>query len=271
MRRMGTPGAGISLPRWVYVPAVLGALFVVLPLVAMAVKVDWAHFWPLITSTPSQAALLLSLRTAVASTALCVLLGVPMALVLARSNGGFVRAVRPLILLPLVLPPVVGGIALLYAFGRLGLLGQYLETAGIRIAFTTTAVVLAQTFVSLPFLVIALEGRRPHGRSRLRPGGRDAGGPSGDRVVAGDAAAAGARPGLRCGAGVRPFAGRVRRHADLRRVPAGRHPDAARWRSTCSARATRTRRWRCRFCWSRWPRSSCSVWASRRVSGWSAA
>ncbi len=123
MRRMGTPGAGISLPRWAYVPAVLGALFVVLPLVAMAVKVDWAHFWSLITSTPSQAALLLSLRTAVASTALCVLLGVPMALVLARSDGGFVRAVRPLILLPLVLPPVVGGIALLYAFGRMGLLG----------------------------------------------------------------------------------------------------------------------------------------------------
>lgn len=65
---------------------------------------------------------------------------------------------RPLILLPLVLPPVVGGLALLYAFGRLGLLGHYLEAAGIRIAFTTTAVVLAQTFVSLPFLVIALEG-----------------------------------------------------------------------------------------------------------------
>jgi len=68
------------------------------------------------------------------------------------------RLVRPLILLPLVLPPVVGGIALLYVFGRLGLLGHYLEAAGIRIAFTTTAVVLAQTFVSLPFLVIALEG-----------------------------------------------------------------------------------------------------------------
>ena len=65
---------------------------------------------------------------------------------------------RPLILLPLVLPPVVGGIALLYAFGRLGLIGEYLDAAGIQIAFTTTAVVLAQTFVSLPFLVIALEG-----------------------------------------------------------------------------------------------------------------
>jgi len=87
-----------------------------------------------------------------------VLLGVPMALVLARSDTRVVRMARPLILLPLVLPPVVGGIALLYAFGRLGLIGEYLNGAGIQIAFTTTAVVLAQTFVSLPFLVIALEG-----------------------------------------------------------------------------------------------------------------
>ncbi len=141
-----------------YVPAVLGAVFVVLPLVAMAVKVDWTNFWSLITSDASQAALLLSLRTAAASTAFCLALGVPMALVLARNDGRIVRTLRPLILLPLVLPPVVGGIALLYAFGRLGLLGSYLEAAGIRIAFTTTAVVLAQTFVSLPFLVIALEG-----------------------------------------------------------------------------------------------------------------
>jgi molybdate transport system permease protein len=142
----------------VYPTAGLGAAFVVLPLVAMAVKVDWTNFWSLITSDASQAALLLSLRTAAVSTALCLLLGVPMALVLARNDGRIVRALRPLILLPLVLPPVVGGIALLYAFGRLGLLGSYLEAAGIRIAFTTTAVVLAQTFVSLPFLVIALEG-----------------------------------------------------------------------------------------------------------------
>ncbi len=87
-----------------------------------------------------------------------MLFGVPLALVLARRRGRRFGRCAPLILLPLVLPPVVGGLALLYAFGRLGLLGQYLEAAGIRIAFTTTAVVLAQTFVSLPFLVIALEG-----------------------------------------------------------------------------------------------------------------
>ncbi len=147
-----------SLPRWVYLPAAIGAVFVVLPLLAMAAKVDWARFGPLITSPASRAALLLSLRTAAASTLLCLILGVPLALVLARHRGRAVRLLRPLILLPLVLPPVVGGIALLYVFGRLGLIGHYLEGFGVRIAFTTTAVVLAQTFVSLPFLVIALEG-----------------------------------------------------------------------------------------------------------------
>lgn len=158
MRRSGAHRTQPPLPRWAYVPAVLGAAFVVLPLLAMTINVDWTDFGSLITSDASRAALLLSLRTAAASTALCLILGVPMALVLARHDGRLVRALRPLILLPLVLPPVVGGIALLYAFGRLGLLGSYLEAAGIRIAFTTTAVVLAQTFVSLPFLVIALEG-----------------------------------------------------------------------------------------------------------------
>jgi molybdate transport system permease protein len=151
-----TTSAG--LPRWIYVPAVVGALFVVLPLVAVAARVDWPQFWSLITSQSSVTALVLSLKTAAASTMLCLLLGVPMALVLARSDSRLVRMARPVILLPLVLPPVVGGIALLYVFGRLGLIGQYLNAAGIQIAFTTTAVVLAQTFVSLPFLVIALEG-----------------------------------------------------------------------------------------------------------------
>jgi molybdate transport system permease protein len=147
-----------GLPRWIYLPAALGAIFVVLPLVAVAARVDWSQFWSLITSTSSLTALKLSLKTSAASTTLCIALGVPMAMVFARNESKLVRWTRPLILLPLVLPPVVGGIALLYAFGRLGLIGQYLDAAGIHIAFTTSAVVLAQTFVSLPFLVIALEG-----------------------------------------------------------------------------------------------------------------
>jgi len=147
-----------GLPRWIYVPAAVGALFVAVPLAAMAIKVNWPQFGALITARSSRIALLLSLRTAAASTALCLVLGVPLALVLARSGARLMRPVRPLILLPLVLPPVVGGIALLYTFGKLGLLGRNLEAAGIHIAFSTTAVVLAQTFVSLPFLVISLEG-----------------------------------------------------------------------------------------------------------------
>lgn len=149
---------GVSLPRWVYPPAAAGVLFVVVPLLAMALRVDWSNLGTLVGSPSARAALLLSVKTATASTLLCLLLGVPLALVLARHSGPLIRALRPLVLLPLVLPPVVGGLALLYAFGRLGLLGQHLEAAGIRIAFTTTAVVLAQAFVSLPFLVIALEG-----------------------------------------------------------------------------------------------------------------
>ena len=150
-------GHGV-LPRWIHVPAAFGALFVVLPLIAVVARVDWPDLPALITSASSLAALVLSLKTAAASTALCIVLGVPMAMVLARSDGRVVTWLRPLVLLPLVLPPVVGGIALLYAFGRLGLLGRYLDAAGIQIAFSTTAVVMAQTFVSLPFLVIALEG-----------------------------------------------------------------------------------------------------------------
>jgi molybdate transport system permease protein len=148
----------VGLPVWIYLPAAIGALFVIVPLVAILLKIDWAHFIPLITSESSRAALVLSLKTAAASTAVCVLIGVPMALVLARGKFPGQSILRALVLLPLVLPPVVGGIALLYTFGRQGLLGQQLEVLGIRIAFSTTAVVLAQSFVSLPFLVVSLEG-----------------------------------------------------------------------------------------------------------------
>jgi len=148
----------VGLPAWTYLPATAGALFVIVPLIAILGKIDWPHFIPLVTSESSRAALLLSLKTAAASTAVCVVLGVPLALVLARGRFKGLRVLRALVLLPLVLPPVVGGIALLYTFGRQGLLGQYLDLCGIRIAFSTTAVVLAQSFVSLPFLVVSLEG-----------------------------------------------------------------------------------------------------------------
>ncbi|KGN32891.1 molybdate ABC transporter permease [Knoellia sinensis KCTC 19936] len=146
------------MPRWLLLPAGLGALLVAVPIVAMALTVDWANFGALVTSDASTDALLLSLRTAAVSTLLCLLLGIPLAAVLARSSGAATTALRSLVLLPLVIPPVVGGIALLQAFGRRGVLGSTLEVLGLEIAFSTTAVVIAQTFVAMPFLVLSVEG-----------------------------------------------------------------------------------------------------------------
>jgi molybdate transport system permease protein len=131
---------------------------VLLPLAAIIARIRWSHFLALVTSESSLAALTLSLRTSATSTLLCVVFGVPMATVLARTAFPGQRLLRSLVLLPLVLPPVVGGIALLYTFGRRGLLGHTLDLLGLQIAFSTTAVVMAQTFVALPFLVVSLEG-----------------------------------------------------------------------------------------------------------------
>ncbi|SKB08668.1 ABC transporter permease [Aeromicrobium choanae] len=147
-----------DVPRWIAIPALVGLALLALPLAGLVLRVEWGDFLGLVTSESSRAALGLSLRTATASTVLCLVLGVPLSLLLARSSGRWTSVVRAVVLVPLVLPPVVGGIALLATFGRRGWLGEHLETLGIEIAFTTVAVVLAQTFVSLPFLVITLEG-----------------------------------------------------------------------------------------------------------------
>jgi molybdate transport system permease protein len=147
-----------AFPRWLWLPAGAGIAFVALPLVAMVARVDWADVPALVTSESARHALLLSLRTSVASTVLCLLLGVPLAVVLARARLRGAALLRSLVLLPLVLPPVIGGIALLSTFGRRGLLGSSLQVLGWQVAFSTTAVVLAQSFVALPFLVISLEG-----------------------------------------------------------------------------------------------------------------
>ena len=146
------------IPRWLYLPAAVGTAFVLLPLVAIVARVDWTSFLDLVTSQASRDALWLSLRTSAASTALCVVFGTPMAVVLARTSFPGQGVLRSLVLLPLVLPPVVGGVALLYTFGRRGLLGHELDVLGVQVAFSTTAVVMAQTFVAMPFLVVSLEG-----------------------------------------------------------------------------------------------------------------
>jgi molybdate transport system permease protein len=148
----------VGVPGWIYVPAVAGAAFVLLPLVALVTRVEWGDFFGLITSQGSREALALSLKTSTASTLTCIVIGVPMAMVLARTEFPGQGVLRSLVLLPLVLPPVVGGIALLYTFGRRGLLGETIDMLGLQIAFSTVAVVMAQTFVALPFLVVSLEG-----------------------------------------------------------------------------------------------------------------
>ena len=149
----------VGLPAWIFVPAALGAR--VRPAAAgrrWSSRVEWGSFVELVTSDVGADRAVAEPADVAVATVLCLLLGVPMALVLARTSFRGQGLVRSLVLLPLVLPPVVGGIALLYTFGRRGLLGGELDVLGIQIAFSTTAVVLAQTFVALPFLVVSLEG-----------------------------------------------------------------------------------------------------------------
>lgn len=155
---MSDARARSAVPGWLWAPAALGTLFLLLPLGAMLTRVEWTRLGSLVTSESALDALWLSLRTSAISTLLCVVLGVPMATVLARGRVRGLDALRSLVLLPLVVPPVVSGLALLYTFGRRGLLGSSLEVLGVEVAFTTTAVVMAQTFVALPYLVISLEG-----------------------------------------------------------------------------------------------------------------
>ncbi len=152
------PAAAAAIPRTLYIPATIGVGLLVLPILALLDKIDWSTLPAAITSRIALEALRLSLLTGVASTVACLILGVPMALVLARHSGQWTRILRALVTLPLVLPPMVGGIALLFLLGRQGRIGSHLLALGIRIPFTTLAVVIAQTFVALPFLVLSLEG-----------------------------------------------------------------------------------------------------------------
>ena len=139
-----------ALPGWLVVPTGLAAVFLAVPLIAMFGRVDWLHLPTLLTSPAAADALWLSLRTCLASTILCLVLGLPLALVLSRSSGRWATAGRTLALLPMVLPPVVAGLALLVALGRRAWLGRHLSAFGIDLAFTTAAVVVAQTFVAMP-------------------------------------------------------------------------------------------------------------------------
>ncbi|MCX5065332.1 ABC transporter permease [Micromonospora lupini] len=147
------------VPAALLIPAGLGLLFLVLPLAGLVVRAPWTTLPQRLTAPGALTALRLSVQTATLATLFCLLLGVPLAWLLARVEFPGRRLVRALVTVPLVLPPVVGGVALLLVFGRRGLLGGWLDaTFGVTLPFTTAGVVLAEAFVAMPFLVIAVEG-----------------------------------------------------------------------------------------------------------------
>lgn len=148
-----------GIPRWIALPASCAVLFLLVPFIALLIRIDWVQFPHLFTQALASQALALSLRTCLASTLACIIVGLPLALVCARARDTWwSRVLRSMVTLPMVLPPVVAGLALLITWGRRGLIGAYLQIFGINIAFTTVAVIMAQTFVSLPFFVSSLEG-----------------------------------------------------------------------------------------------------------------
>ncbi|MET7869770.1 ABC transporter permease [Streptomyces cyaneofuscatus] len=152
-----TPGA--RAPLLLTVPALLAVAFLMLPLVGILARTSWGELSTHLTAEPTTQALRLSLLVSLWSLGLSLLFGVPLAWLLARVPFPGKAFVRSLVLLPMVLPPTVGGVALLLAFGRRGLLGPWLEdTFGITLPFHTSGAVLAATFVAMPFLVISLEG-----------------------------------------------------------------------------------------------------------------
>ncbi len=156
-RRMRLSGPAVIIR----VIAGLALALLVLPLLGILLSAPWPRLPALLVAPATLQALGLSLLTALISTALCLLLGTPLAVVLARSVSWPVvprRLLRAAVTIPLVLPPVVGGLALLLLLGRNGILGKYLAPIGVTIPFTTGAVVIAQTFVAMPFLVFAVEG-----------------------------------------------------------------------------------------------------------------
>ncbi len=130
-----------------------------MPLVGLLFRAPWGSLGNILARPEVLDALWLSLLSASLATVISLLLGVPLAWVLARASFPGLRLLRALVTLPLVLPPVVGGVALLLVLGRNGLVGRYLDLwFGITLPFTTAAVVVAETFVAMPFLVIAVEG-----------------------------------------------------------------------------------------------------------------
>lgn len=159
MRKSFGANQAAGSPAWLAGPAALALLFLLIPFGTLVMRVHWGQIPQLLATSESQDALWLSLKTCLISTGLCIVFGVPLALWLSQArNSFFPRLVRTIVTLPMVLPPVVAGLVLLITWGRMGILGSKLDLLGIQIGFTTLAVVIAQTFVAMPFLITSLEG-----------------------------------------------------------------------------------------------------------------
>jgi molybdate transport system permease protein len=153
-----TPDRARRAPAWVLAPAAVGVALFALPLVGLLQRAPWSTLGGDLSSPAATEALRLSLTTSLAATAVALVLGLPLAWVLARTDLPGRAVVRALVLLPMVLPPVVGGVALLSAFSRRSPLGGWLFDAfGIQLTFSPAGAVLAQAFVALPFFVITVE------------------------------------------------------------------------------------------------------------------
>jgi molybdate transport system permease protein len=158
------------------VPAALGAAFFLLPLLGLLARAPWRETWQQLASPAARDALRLSLICTFSATAVATVLGVPLAWVQARLRFPGQSLLRALTTLPMVLPPVVGGVALLLAFGRQGLVGTYLYDAlGIRLPFSTAGAIMAEAFVSMPFLVITVEAGLRSMNTRLEEAARTLG------------------------------------------------------------------------------------------------
>lgn len=144
-----------TVPRWLWIPAGIALFLLSGPLIALVVKAPWAQLPELLSSPDALQSLCLSLLTSFASTLVCAVLGIPLAVLLSKVTGWWIGPMRALLLIPLVLSPVVSGIALLYFWGRNGLFGSFLGQLGIDVGFSPWAVILVQVFVSLPFFVIS--------------------------------------------------------------------------------------------------------------------
>ena len=147
------------LPRRVRVLALLVVALVATPVVSLLWRVPWSRMGSLLTEQVVTDALLLSLLSSVLAAFAALTVGIPVALLLSRMEGVLASVTRALIMLPMVLPPVVGGAALLFAFGRKGTLGSTLEeVTGLVLPYSLGGVVLANAFVALPFVVLTIEG-----------------------------------------------------------------------------------------------------------------